>query len=149
MLRFIASLRDNSTVVSMNLREKIEELKNRDDEFGKLQLDVIRVLTIFNGILWKSEIIPDIMKIHGHVMDYLPTEKMLEKVLEQLKADGIIDVEVRERGMMLSRGVYKDKLIKLLNLGEAKALLASDKVYREYLGRKMEMLRQALQRYEK
>lgn len=148
MLRFIASLRDNSTVVSMNLREKIEELKNRDDEFGKLQLDVIRVLTIFNGILWKSEIILDIMKIHGHVMDYLPTEKMLEEVLEQLKADGIIDVEVRERGMMLSRGVYKDKLIKLLNLRKVKTVLASDKVYREYLGRKMEMLRQALQRYE-
>ncbi len=148
MLRFIASLCDSSTVVSMNLREKIEELKNRDDEFGKLQLDVIRVLTIFNGVLWKSEIIPDIMKIHGHVMDYLPTEKMLEKVLEQLKADGIIDVEIRERGMMLSRGVYKDKLIKLLNLGEARAVLASDKVYREYLSRKMEMLRQALQRYE-
>ncbi|RLE63097.1 MAG: hypothetical protein DRJ38_08355 [Thermoprotei archaeon] len=145
MLRFIASLHDITMVVFMNLKEKIEKLKTREDEFGKLQLDVIRVLTIFNGVLWMSEIIPDIMKIHGHVMDYLPTEKMLEKVLEKLEDDGIINVEVRERGMMFSKGVYKDKLVKLLNLREARTLLTSDNVYINYLSRKMKMLRRALQ----
>ncbi len=133
----------------MSLRRKIEELKAREDDLGRLQLDVIRVLTIFNGVLWMSEMIPDIMKIHGYVMNYLPTEKMLENALKELESDGIVTVEARERGMMFSKGVYRDKLVKLQNLGEAKAVLASDNVYRNYMYRKMEMLRRALERFEK
>ncbi|MCD6457951.1 MAG: hypothetical protein B6U95_00515 [Thermofilum sp. ex4484_82] len=129
----------------MNIKSIVEKLKNREDDLGRLKLDIMRVLTIFNGVLWESEIISDIVKVHNYVMDYVPSEDSLKKALKELKKEGVITIEERERGSTFSSETYKDRLIKLSNLRDAKIALMSDSVYRNYMARKMEMIRRALE----
>lgn len=128
----------------MGLDDEIRNLLGRGDELGKLELDVIRVLTVFNGVSWMTEIISDIVKIHGYALDYVPTDELLDRALSELESKGIISVESRRRGKFLSRGVYEDKLIRIKDLRAAKKALAGDEVYKDYLSRQIEMIRRAV-----
>jgi len=124
----------------MSFEAELRRLLGMDDELSKLKLDILRVLAIFNGVSWMSEIIPDIMKIYGYSLDHPPREELLAKALEDLEAKGLISIESRKRGMPLSREVYEDKLIKLKDLESAKRVLSRDKIYREYLSWRMEAI---------
>ena len=77
-------------------------------------------------------------------MDYIPSDDSIENALKELEKEGVVSIEERERGSAFSAKKYKDKLVKLLDLREVKTILMSDNIYREYMVRKIEMLRQAL-----
>ena len=119
---------------------EIRKLLRRDDELSKLKIDILRVLAVFNGISWMSELIPDIVKIHNYSIDYLPTDEMVDEALRQLEAAGFISIEPRMRGGFPAREVYVDRLIRLKDLRAVKDALAHDKVYKDYLSRQMETL---------
>lgn len=128
----------------MKLEAEIRNLMEKDDELSKLKLDVIRVLTIFNGISWMSEIIPDIIKIRGYALNQIPTDEMLIKALRELESDGVILIEPRKRGDFLTGKAYEDKLIKIRDLMVARKALGRDEVYKDYMLRQMEALRRAI-----
>ena len=115
-----------------------------DDELSKLKLDVIRVLAIFNGVSWMSELIPDIMKVHGYILDYRITDDLLETALHELESEGLVSIESRMRGTFPSKGVYEDKLIKLRDLEIVKRVLTEDKIYKSYLSKQMEIMWRAM-----
>ena len=129
----------------MELEDEINKLRNRDDGLSRLKLDVIRVLAIFNGVSWISEIIPDIVKLRGRVPDYALTDTLLDRALEELRSGGLVIVESRRRGMFPSKGVYEDKLVKLRDLGAVRRALAGDEIYKGYLSRQMEAIKRAME----
>lgn len=129
----------------MGLEDEINRLRDRDDGLSRLKLDVIRVLAIFNGVSWISEIIPDIVKLRGRVPDYALTDTLLDRALEELRSGGLVSVESRRRGMFPSKGVYEDKLVKLRDLGAVRRALAGDEIYKGYLSRQMEAIRRAME----
>ena len=129
----------------MGLENEINELRDRADELSRLKLDVIRVLAIFNGVSWISEIIPDIVKLRGRVPDYALTDTLLDRALEELRSSGLVIVESRRRGMFPSKGVYEDKLVKLKDLGAVRRALAGDEIYKGYLSRQMEAIKRAME----
>jgi len=129
----------------MGLDDEISSLRGRNDELGRLELDIVRVLAIFNGISWISEIILDIVKLRGHVPDYPLTDVMLDRALEELESSGLVSVESRRRGMFPSKGVYEDKLVKLRDLGAVRRALAGDEIYKGYLSRQMEAIKRAME----
>ena len=129
----------------MGLEDEIRNLLDRGDELGKLELDVVRVLTVFNGVSWMTEIISDVVKIHGYALDYVPTDELLDEALSELESKGIVSVESRKRGSFPSRGVYEDKLIRINDLRAAKKALAEDEVYKGYLSRQRETIRRAIE----
>jgi len=128
----------------MRLQDEIKRMMGEKDALSKLKLDIIRMLAIFNGVSWMSEIIPDILKFRGGVLDYSLTDELLEKALRDLESDGLILVEPRMRGMFPSKGVYEDKLIKLKDLRTARRILTEDEIYRLYLSKQMNVIRQAM-----
>ena len=130
----------------MRLEDEVRKLIFRDDELSKLKLDIIRVLAIFNGVSWISELIPDIMKVHGYILDYQITDDLLEMALHELESEGLVSIESRMRGTFPSKGVYEDKLIKLRNSEIVKRALAEDKTYKSYLSKQMEIIWRAMKR---
>jgi hypothetical protein len=54
----------------MHVEDEIKRLIEIGDDLSRLKLDIIRVLAIFNGASWMSEIIPDLIKLRGGVLDY-------------------------------------------------------------------------------
>lgn len=116
-----------------------------EDELSMLKLDIIRVLAIFNGVSWITEIIPDLIKLRGRAPDYPLREDLLDEALRCLESDGIILVEPRVRGMPYSRQVYEDRLVRLRDLHAARRALSGDPVYASYLSRQMELIRRALE----
>jgi len=129
----------------MKLESEINRLRSRNDELSRLKLDIIRMLAIFNGVSWRSEIIPDIVKLRGHAPDYPLTDAMLDEALEELKSKRLVIVESRKRGMFTSKGVYEDKLVKLRDLRTVRRALAKDEIYKGYLSRQMEVIRRAME----
>ena len=125
----------------MSSKQIIEEILRSDDELNRLKADILRALTIFNGVSWMSELIPDILKIRGYPIDYLPDEKLLDKALDQLEAANLISVEARRRGDFPSNRIYVDKLIKLRDPETVREVLARDEIYKGYLSRQMELFR--------
>jgi len=130
----------------MRLEDVVRELMRGDDELSKLKLDVIRVLAIFNGVSWMSELIPDIMKVHSYILDHRITDDLLETALHELESEGLVHIESRMRGMFPSRNVYEDKLIKLRDLEIVKRVLTEDKIYKSYLSKQMEIMWRAMKR---
>lgn len=127
------------------MEDKVRELRSGRDELSKLKLDIIRVLAIFNGVSWASELIPDIVKLRGGILDYPLRDDLLEKALHDLESEDLILTEPRLRGMITSRRTYEDKLVKLRDLKAAKRALVGDEIYRMYLSRQMEIFRRALE----
>jgi len=126
----------------MTSKQIIEEILRSSDELNKLKADILRALTIFNGVSWMSELIPDILKIRGYSIDYLPSEKLLDEALGKLEAANLISVEARRRGDFPSKRTYVDKLIKLRDPKTVREVLARDEIYRRYLSRQMELFRE-------
>jgi hypothetical protein len=129
----------------MRVEDEVKRLMEFDDDLSRLKLDVIRVLAIFNGVSWMSEIIPDLIKLRGGVLDYPLREALLDKAIQELKSDEIILVEPRIRGMPYSREVYEDRLVRLRDLQAARRALSRDPVYGSYVYRQMELIRRALE----
>ena len=128
--------------MGMNSKQIVEEILRGGGELNKLKADILRALTIFNGVSWMSELIPDILKIRGYSIDYLPDEKLLDKALDQLEAANLISVEARRRGDFPSNRIYVDKLIKLRDPETVRKALARDEIYKRYLSRQMEFFRE-------
>jgi len=128
--------------MGMNPKQIIEEILRSSGELNKLKADILRALTIFNGVSWMSELIPDILKIRGYSIDYLPGEKLLDKALSQLEAANLISVEARKRGDFPSNRIYVDKLIRLRDPETVREVLARDEIYKRYLSRQMELFRE-------
>lgn len=132
----------------MQLEDEIKKLMGESDDLSKLKLDVIRVLAVFNGVSWMSEIIPDIMKIHGYVLDYPLTDELLNEALRELESKGLILVEPRRRGEFPSGSIYEDKLIKLRDLRIVRKVLTGDEVYKGYLSWQMDVIRRVAEDLE-
>jgi hypothetical protein len=110
-------------LVSMHVEDEIKRLIEVGDDLSRLKLDIIRILAIFNGVSWMSEIIPDLIKLRGGVLDYPLREELLDRALRELESDGIILLEPRIRGMPYSRHIYEDKLVRLRDLPAARRAL--------------------------
>lgn len=127
----------------MSSKPVIEEILEGGDELSKLKADVLRALAVFNGVSWMSELLPDILKIRGYSIDYMPSEKLLEEALGQLEAAKLVSVEARRRGDFPSKRIYVDKLVRLRDPETVRRMLASDEIYKSYLSRQLEILRRS------
>jgi hypothetical protein len=129
----------------MRVEDEVRRLMEINDDLSMLKLDIIRVLAIFNGVSWMTEIIPDLIKLRGGILDYPLREDLLDKALRDLESNEIILVELRVRGMPYSRQVYKDKLVRLRDLLATRRALSGDLIYGSYLYRQMKLIRRALE----
>ena len=113
------------------MEEFLDKLYSSNDEADKTVLDILRVLIVFNGVIWKSEIFDSILKVRRGHIDYLPTPDLVKKAIKILREKNIIDVEERPRGDLTTGKITKDLLIKLKD-PRVNSFMLRDEILKEY-----------------
>ena len=127
------------------VRDRVRELTGKDDEMSRLMVDVLRVLVVFGGSMWRSELSQDLVKFYTIVgrLEFID-EKKVDKALKNLNKLGLVRVQERERGAGISPGKIKDKFITLTDFVGTKIALSGDRELNMYLLAAGERIRRAV-----
>lgn len=116
-----------------------------ETELNKMKMSVVRVLAVYKGVSWKTELFLDLAKLSEFLgQPDIIKPRILDKALGSLSSDGIITVEDKTRGAMLEKGVYTDQLIRLNDLAKVKSVLEKDPVFAQYTHHRDKMIKDAL-----
>jgi len=126
------------------VRKVVEEVLSAEGEEAEVVKDVLRALAIFHGVLWESELLEDIMKVRDYQLPYVPSPDKLKRAVDKLASLGLVEVEERTRGSIVSPATYTDRLIKIKNLVAVKNALLHDSVYMRALNARARALREAM-----
>jgi len=121
-----------------DLNKFIEEIIDKKEK-GDITGDVLRVLVLFGGTLWLSEIVQDLAGFYTTLnIDKEVKRGEIEKSIQILVNKGIASAEDRVRATMLHNRGIKDKLVSLTNIEQVSLMLTGDYKLREYLRRREE-----------
>ena len=100
-------------------------------------LDLLRVLVVYNGAIWKSELVQELGLFHAFREKPGAVDKgKLDKVLKELKKEGLVIVEEQVRGTLDAKEGVRDELISLADYRATYGALSKDKILASYrLGR--------------
>ncbi len=127
--------------------EKIEKMLSDGEktELNRMKMNVVRVLAVYKGVSWKTELFEDLTKLLEFLgQPNIVKSRILDEALTSLTLDGIVTVEERPRGAMLEEGSYKDQLIRLNDLANVKSALHKDPAFTRYIQSRDKMIREAL-----
>jgi len=127
--------------------EKIERMlsDSRQTELSKMKVNIVRVLTVYKGASWKTELFLDLAKLLEFLGEpNVINPRILNKALGSLSSEEIITIEDKKRGAMLKQDVYADQLIRLNDLAKVKTALEKDPVFAQYTHNRDRMSKDAL-----
>ena len=127
--------------------EKIERMLSNSGEtqLSKMRMNIVRVLAVYKGVSWKTELFPDLAKLLEFLgQTDIIKPRILDKALGSLSSDGIITVEDKTRGAMLEQGVYTDQLIRLNDVAKVRSALEKDPVFAQYMHSRDRIIKDAL-----
>jgi len=130
-------------VNSVNEVSKVLASEN-ESELTKLAANIIRVLTIYYGVCWKTELPKDLIKFYNFMKGEALNLDLMNEALDYLESKGVIVTEYRKRGELLNKGIYVDKLIKLKDLSLVSKILQKDEVFTKYRFERAEAIKKAL-----
>lgn len=128
---------------SVNEVSKVLASEN-ESELTKLAANIIRVLTIYYGVCWKTELPKDLIKFYNFMKGEALNLDLMNEALDYLESKGVIVTEYRKRGELLNKGIYVDKLIKLKDLSLVSKILQKDEVFTKYRFERAEAIKKAL-----
>ena len=125
---------------------KLEEIAEKIKKLRGLELDVLRVIEVYGGVLWKSEVQPSLKNFYDELGKSTSIEpKDLEAVIQNLEESKLISIEQRTRGRLDSADTYQDGYICLTYPKPTRLALAQDRTLMKYkliigreLGRKLD-----------
>ena len=97
-------------------------------------LNVLRVLVVYSGTGWKSELVRELSLFHAFKGEPEAVDEMqLDGALGKLEKEGLVKVEKRVRADMGARGSVEDELITLVDILATRNALAKDRVLTSYM----------------
>jgi len=123
--------------------------KAGEDAVSSLMLDILRILSVFYGVLWKTEISQDLIKFYRTIGEpEIVNPKMIDEAIRNLENLGLIKTEERIRGIPLSTKKYQDLLVHLTDKFATKKILQKDEKYRKYILKREKAIKEALNEYK-
>jgi len=123
--------------------------KASEDAVSSLMLDILRILSVFYGVLWKTEISQDLIKFYRTIGEpEIVNPKMIDEAIRNLENLGLIKTEERIRGIPLSTKTYQDLLVHLTDKFATKKILQKDEKYRKYIFKREKAIKEALKEYK-
>lgn len=111
----------------------INGILEKNDDFSVLMGDILRVLSLYFGQLWLSELFLELEGFRASLGDDKAIdEDEFKKAIVHLRSYNIINVEERLRSSLLS-GSVPDKMIKLVDFEDIFNAIKDDKRYTKYV----------------
>ena len=129
-------------------RELVKVLAEEEkSELNKLAANLLRVLAVYHGVCWRTELPKDLTKFYRFAgRPDLMNLGLLDEAIGYLESKGLVSVEYRRRGELLSKETYVDKLVKLRDVEEARRLLQRDEAFNKYRFERTKAIRETLER---
>jgi|Deesub1362B_J571_1020462.scaffolds.fasta_scaffold00003_696 hypothetical protein len=124
-------------IIFMEIEKLIRNIIVEDELAG----DVIRVLNLFNGVLWMKEIESEILTMYSLVGGQGDLDR-LKDIIHKLSDDGIVSIEEMIRASFTVS--EKDYLVKLIDRFATHKVLMEDNRFREYIKARKDLYNQLL-----
>jgi hypothetical protein len=112
---------------------KLEEIAEKIKKLKELELDVLRIIEVYGGVLWTSEIQLSLKNFYDELDKSAPIErKDLTAALQNLEESKLISIEQRTRGRLDSADTYQDGYICLRYPELTRLALAQDRTLMRY-----------------
>ena len=97
-------------------------------------LDVLRVLIVYGGASWKSELARELPLFRAFEGGPAPVNEMkLDEALRRLEKEGLVKVEKRVRADMGAQGSEEDELVTIVDISATRNALAKNRVLTSYI----------------
>ena len=129
--------------------ERVTEVLTHESEseVNRLMADSIRILAIYNGVSWASEVIPDLIKLSKFLGRFDVFEpEIVDEALNKLESEGVVTIEEKARGAFMYPGTFMDKFIRLVNLNETLKVLKKDQKFMSYIHERHRKIKESLGR---
>ncbi|MFQ6081584.1 MAG: hypothetical protein ACE5OW_07955 [Candidatus Bathyarchaeia archaeon] len=133
------------------MREKISDrianvlAREGEGELYRMMADSIRVLAVYNGVSWRSELIPDLLRLYRFLGRLeAVNSRLVDEALDKLESEGLVTVEKRVRGSWLRPGTITDKLVRLVDLATTTGILRRDQTFARYMHERYRVVRERL-----
>lgn len=116
------------------LEAKILGLLNSEDEFEQLMGDVLRVLALYNGVLWSSELYRELLTFHGTLGEKkIKDVKNIDIAVSKLVEMEILKTDERLKASLTGVGVTKEPLIFIANREVIQDIILNDSKLKKFI----------------
>jgi hypothetical protein len=114
--------------------ERISKMLSAEgkEDLSRQMLDVLRVLVVYSGSSWKSELVQELPLLRAFRGEPGVAGGRIEEALGRLEKEGLVRVEKRVRADMGASSGVEDELITLLDLSATRSAMAKDRVLSSY-----------------
>jgi hypothetical protein len=124
----------------MIIEDYVKNILEKDELAG----DILRVLSLFNNVLWESEIRWEVEGMNSTLGREIDLRELTKK-LEILSEDGILTLDRRIKGTM-SGETKEEYLVKLLYPRIVSSVLKGDEKYRRYIEARREAYKKFMEK---
>ncbi len=111
----------------------IERVLSKLDGLEFLMGDIIRVLCLYLGRLWLSELVSELEGFRRTLgTPLIPSASEVERAVNELAKAGIVEVEERLKSVLLT-GSMPDLMVKLRNYNRVLDFVRRDQRYNKYV----------------
>ncbi len=107
-----------------------------------LEGDIIRVLAMFGGTLWKEEIINEVSAMNRS-LGYIDTNMNFDEAISKLEKAGIVITDRRIKGDLRKEDVY-DVLVRLVEYDMVLSIVSQDEKFLNYQGIRRKLFEESL-----
>jgi len=129
------------------ISDRIAKVLAREGEskLSRMMADSIRILAVYNGVSWRSELIPDLLRLYRFLGRLeVVNSRLVDEALDKLESEGLITVEEKVRGSWLRPGTVTDKLVRLVDLATTIGILRRNQTFARYVHERYRGVRERL-----
>lgn len=127
------------------LETRILELLSSEKGLKKLMADILRVLMLYNGVLWISELYREVPMFHGTLgEERIENEEDINKAVSKLVEMKIVKMEGRLRGSLAPEGFVREKFVYIVDHSFIMNIVSKDSKFRRFIAERERIFREIL-----
>ncbi len=127
------------------LEAKILGLLSSEKEPEKLMADILRVLMLYNGVLWISELYREVPMFHGTLgEERVENTEDIDNAVSKLVEMEIVKMEERLKGSFASEGFEREQLVFVIDRSCVLKTIQKDSKFRKFIAERDRIFREIL-----
>ena len=129
------------------LETKVLGLLSSEDEFEQLMGDVLRVLALYNGVLWSSELRRELFTFHSALGEKgIEDVKNIDIAVSKLVEMKILKTDERLKASLADKGFTKELLIFITNQEVIRSIILKDSKLKKFIAERERIFGELLKR---